>query len=203
LFASAFTLGASAGVAYASSKVPAKQFSSSANGVAVAVGVDNAKITANGGPGGDCTWLVNTTVTAVNLTNSPMSVANEDATEGRVVWSDATNSGVVTPHVTMTWPDSSTGYGTIPASSSIDGTADATFTIPCNATSGDLAIDFHVYQGTYPELGSETTLSGDTAFLENGTPVPVIAGVGGVIFAVTVGGLLFVRVRSRTAAPSA
>ena len=101
----------------------------------------------------------------------------------------------------MTWPNSSTGYATVPANSHIDGTAVATFTIPCSATSGDLGIDFHVYQGTYPNLGNETTLSGDAPFLINGTPVPVIAGIGGLVFAVAVGGFLVVRVR-RSAAPA-
>ncbi len=173
------------------------------NSVAVAVSGDSATITSNGGPGGNCAWLVDATVTVVNLSSTnTVSVSKENGPNGRVSWSDnSSNSGVVTPDVSMTWPGSSDGYGVVGPSSSLETTAVATFTIPCSATNGDLGIDFHVYQGVYPDLGQETTLSGDASFLTDGTPVPVYAGIAGLLFAGLLGGVLFVRAHRRPGLP--
>lgn len=159
---------------------------SAANNVAVAVGVDSAKITTNGGSGGSCTWLVKTTVTVVNLTAAPVTLADINGSNGRVVWSYTGNSGVVTPNVTMTG-------GIVPANSKIETAADATFTIPCDATSGDLGIDFHVTD----QAGQVTTLSGDAPFLLNGTPLPTYAGIAGLLLVGGLGAFLFVRLRRR------
>lgn len=185
-------LGASVGLAAASKGANRTVYKSSANGIAVAVGINSAKITSNGGPGGSCTWLVDSTVTVVNLTNSAVTVANENGPDGNVIWSDSGNSGVVTPNVVMTWPNSAGGFGTVPANSSLDGTADATFTIPCNATDGQLDLNFHVTQGT-----QQLTLSGDAPFLQNGTSVPVLIGIGSLGASAVLGGALLWRMRRR------
>jgi hypothetical protein len=158
-----------------------------ANNVAVAVGVDSAKITSNGGAGGDCTWLVKTTVTVVNLTSSSVTVADENGPGGRVVWGYTGNSGVVTPDVTMMWPNG----GVVPGNSTLEGTADAIFTIPCDSTSGDLGLDFHITD----QNNQETTLSGDAPFLQDGTPLPLYAGLAGLLFVLLLGGALLMRQR--------
>lgn len=195
-------LGGTTGLASASSRNGDSKLAAASNGAAVAVGVNKATITSNGGPGGNCTWLVDSTVTVVNLTGSAFSVANENGSDGRVDWSDASSSGSVTPDTVMTWPNSSTGYGTVPANSSLDGTADSTFTIPCDATDGELSLNFHISPGTYPDLGTPFSLSGDTPFLQHGTPLPILVGLGGLVFSGAMGGLLLVRMGRRRPAAS-
>ena len=198
LLAGLIVLGTTTGLAAASNPTSKAKLVAASNGAAVAVGIDSATITSNGGPGGDCAWLVDTTVTVVNLTGSAMTVANEDGPDGRIDWSDSGGSGTATPDTTMTWPGSSTGFATVPADSSLNGTAESTFTIPCAATDGDITLNFHLYQGTYPDLGQEITLSGDAAFLAHGTPLAVFVGLGGLLLSGAVGGLLLVRMGRRS-----
>lgn len=155
---------------------------SAASSVAVAVGIDSTAITSNGGPGGNCTWLVKTTVTIVNLTTGPVTIADINGPNGRVVWSYPNNSGVVTPNITMTG-------GVVGANAKLETAADATFTIPCDAMSGDLAIDFHV---TVPDQ-PETTLSGDAPFLVDGTALPSYTAIAGLLFVGGLGAFLFLR----------
>lgn len=189
--------GTTTGLASASSRHSNGGLMLASNGAAVAVGVDLATITSNGGPAGNCTWRVDSTVTIVNLTNTAFSVADENGPDGRIDWSSAASSGSTTPDTVMTWPSSSTGYATVPASSSIDGTAVSTFTIPCAATDGTISLNFHVYPGTYPNLGTPFTLSGDTPFLQNNTPLPILVGLGGLALSGGVGGLLLIRLGRR------
>jgi hypothetical protein len=170
-------------------------FAGTAAAASTAVGgisIDTATITVNGGAGGNCTWDVQFTATVVNLTSSPVTVSDVNGASGRVSWSYTGNSGVVTPNVVMTWP----GGGVIAGNSSLQTTGDATFTIPCDSTQGDLGIDFTVTDSDQ----QQTKFSGDAPFLTDGTPLPVFAGLGGLVFAGLLGGILFVRAHRRKTA---
>jgi hypothetical protein len=191
-------LGATTGLAAASNRTSKSRNIRAMSSVAIGVGINTATITSNGGPGGSCTWNVNADVTAVNLTGSALSVANESDAPGRIDWSDSNgNSGSVTSQTTITWPNSSTGYATIPANSLINGTSVSTFTIPCSATNGELSVNVDAYPGTYPNLGPKMTVSGDTPFLQNGTHLPILVGIGGLGVASVMGGLLLMRMGRR------
>lgn len=137
-----------------------------APGVAMSVDVTTSQIDMVGGPGGTCEWTVVSTVTLVNLTNSPITVTTVDAS------ADYNGpSGLIGRTAATILDDGGLQTGVTLAANGVQSFSDVKTSafIPCAATYAQ--VEFRVTSPTGVNAG-------DAPFLDNGTPVPVrtIAG---------------------------
>lgn len=131
-----------------------------------------------------CAWTVTASVVTVNLTNSPLTVVANPAGVDYpyVTWNDSPGSASGQDTAVTVVDNGGLGVGTILAAGGTQTWAPykVTFSIPCTATNGDLAVGITTNTG-----GSN---SGDAPFLVNGAALPLAAeGALGLAAAVGLG----------------
>lgn len=152
-------------------------------GDAVGLEITNAHVSYTSNRGGNCTWQVYSDVTVVNLTDQTLDISAVDA---QVSWENSTSSGVV--GATMTDNGGLQAGDTVaPNATDTYEPFDTTFTIPCAASFGDLAVRITDQFGTG---------SGDAPFLSNGQALPITA-VGGLGLAASLAVTVLVLQRRR------
>ena len=161
----------------------------SANGgFAMAVDVHTSQQTMQDQGNGTCTWEVASDVTVVNLTSQTLDIS--DVTF-RVSWLGPDNtSGVQTDVSVINDAGLNAGVTFEPDERRTFSPVVVAFSIPCDATFGDLAVQLTSDKGSG---------SGDAPFLDGGTPVPPGA-IGALALAAPVGLGLAARQRRRRAA---
>ena len=155
------------------------------NGFAMAVNVDNTHQTVVSQSGDTCTWQVTSDITLVNLTDQDLTIS---AVNNAVSWSAPDDTSGVVTNVRILNANGLEPGVTIPAGQS-RGFSNyiVEFAIPCRADNGDLAVKVTTQKGTS---------SGDAAFLDNGTPVP-LTSVGVVLLTAAVAVALMAVQRRR------
>jgi hypothetical protein len=156
------------------------------NGFAMAVDVRTSQVSMLGSSGGSCNWRVSSDVTLVNLTNQSLTIT---AVADSVSWTGPNGASGVQGDVTITDDGGLVpGITLAPHEQRTFSPQVVEFAIPCSATYGDLSVRVSTPQGTS---------SGDAPFLENGTPVPIIAAGAAGLAAIL--GAAFLRVQHRAA----
>ena len=163
----------------------------SANGgTAIGLNISDSRITLTSSSGTQCTWDLVSDVTVVNLTGQPLTFTDVVAD---VTYKQPSGPGAL-DNVHIATNGGLQAGDTLPAFGQHTYTPfETTFTIPCAATDGDLAVKITTPSGTG---------SGDAPFLAGGSPLPISAA-GGLALAGFLGvGLLVLQRRRRPALAS-